>query len=144
MDKTSPIVLVESNAQDSALIIDVLRTLGMTREIRCLEDGDELLDYLMRQRERPYLTIVNINLPGTDGREIKKRINATPELRLKATPFLFFTRTYSKAEADEAYSLGAQGYFQKDGSRKAMEVMLKTILEYWGLSEHPDPRRFGR
>jgi DNA-binding NarL/FixJ family response regulator len=44
-------------------------------------------------------------------------------------------------DVDEAYRLGADGYFQKPQSVAALKQVLRAITDYWAIAEWPKKRR---
>ncbi|RYZ59901.1 MAG: response regulator, partial [Chitinophagaceae bacterium] len=55
-------------------------------------------------------------LPGMDGTDLRRAIEANEALRAKAIPFVFVSTTVSKAMVQQVYGMNVQGLFEK-GSR---------------------------
>ncbi|MER7274344.1 response regulator [Dactylosporangium sp. NPDC000244] len=79
------ILLVEDDAGDVAYTIDEFREHRLRNPLTVLGDGLEALDYLERRGRyadapRPDILLLDLNLPGVDGRVVLDRIQGRPEL----------------------------------------------------------------
>ena len=101
--------------------------------IRCA-DGDEALDFLFRRGRfadapRPGVVLLDLNLPGTDGREVLSEIKAAPQL--KHIPVIVLTTSSDDRDVHACYQAGASSYIQKpvdlDGFMRAIE----RLNDYW-------------
>ena len=71
------------------LIKDAWEEARLVNEIRFVEDGEELTDYLRRLGKyqdpttspRPALILLDLNMPRKDGREALSEIKEDPDLR---------------------------------------------------------------
>lgn len=135
--KAVVILMAEDDADDRLLTQVALQEAHLTNEIRYVEDGEELLDYLLRQGEyvkpasspRPGLILLDLNLPRKSGRQALAEIKSNPELR--AIPIIVLTT--SKAEEDilRTYELGVSGYVTKPVSLAALIHIMEVINRYW-------------
>ena len=72
------ILLVEDSPEDYETTLRAFRQSGLKNSIRRCEDGDEALDYLFKRGRyaepgtapTPGIVLLDLNLPGTDGREV--------------------------------------------------------------------------
>ncbi|MBV9124993.1 MAG: response regulator, partial [Planctomycetes bacterium] len=85
-----PILLVEDSPEDYEATVRVLRKSGLANPIfRCV-DGDDALDFLHHRgayadparAPRPSIILLDLNLPGTDGREVLTDIKRDEHLKL--------------------------------------------------------------
>src|SRR6185369_7246428 len=75
--KRITILLAEDDADDRLLVKEALAEGRVLNELRSVEDGEELLDYLRRRGRyadpeaspRPGLVLLDLNMPRKDGRE---------------------------------------------------------------------------
>src|SRR6185369_14999471 len=87
--KQNVIIMAEDDADDRLLVRDALEECHWNADIRFVENGEELLDYLLRrgkyrqleQSPRPGLILLDLNMPKKDGREVLLDIRANGELR---------------------------------------------------------------
>lgn len=138
MSRKGPIIVIEDDPDDQQILREVLTDLEVKNDLQFFDDCDEAFAHLMSIREKPFLIICDINLPRTNGIELKQRIDETDYLRRKAIPFVFLTTSDSQQTINEAYRINnLQGYFQKSHTMPAIRKKVKLILEYWTEALHP-------
>ena len=90
MNKRSiTIIIADDDPEDRMLAEDALKGSRLVNDIRFVEDGEELLEYLQRRGKysepdsspRPGLILLDLNMPRMDGREALEQIKRDPELR---------------------------------------------------------------
>ncbi|HSN88528.1 MAG TPA: response regulator [Thermoanaerobaculia bacterium] len=130
-------MLVEDSPEDFETAERAFRKSGLRNPIVRCADGDEALDYLFRRGQyaaperspRPGVILLDLNLPGTDGREVLTEIKADP--LLKQIPVVVLTSSRDERDVDACYQAGANIYIQKpvdmDGFIKAIE----RLNGYW-------------
>jgi CheY-like chemotaxis protein len=130
-------LLVEDSPEDFETTERAFRKSGLRNPIVRCADGDEALDYLFRRGQyaapakspRPGVILLDLNLPGTDGREVLTEIKADPVL--KQIPVVVLTTSRDDRDVDACYKAGANSYIQKpvdmDGFLKAIE----RLNGYW-------------
>jgi CheY-like chemotaxis protein len=134
---SQPILLVEDSPEDFETTERAFRRSGLKNPIYRCADGDEALDYLHRRRgytdadkaPRPGVILLDLNLPGTDGREVLSEIKNDPNL--KQIPVIVLTTSKDERDIEVCYRCGANSYIQKpvdlDGFMKAIE----RLKDYW-------------
>jgi CheY-like chemotaxis protein len=135
--KLITIVLADDDPDDRQLTEEAFTENRLANQLQCVEDGEELLDYLHRrgQYERlrgeplPGLILLDLNMPRKDGREALKEIKADPNLR--RIPIVVLTT--SKAEEDilRSYDLGVNSYVTKPVTFKSLVELVKVLGRYW-------------
>lgn len=83
------IVLADDDEDDRLMAQDALDEARLANVLHCVEDGEELLDYLHRRgrytslskEPLPGLILLDLNMPRKDGREALKEIKESPILR---------------------------------------------------------------
>lgn len=138
-DHARPIVilLADDDEEDRMLATDALQESRVVNDLRCVEDGEELLDYLYHRGRYaepgsappPGLILLDLNMPKKDGREALKEIKADPDLRRIPVVVL----TTSKAEEDiyRTYDLGANSFITKPVSFDGLVNVMRDIGRYW-------------
>ncbi|HYO12730.1 MAG TPA: response regulator [Thermoanaerobaculia bacterium] len=131
------ILLAEDDADDRMLVQDAVAEGRLANDLRCVEDGEELMDYLHQRGRysageaapRPGLILLDLNMPRKDGREALQEIKADPALRRIPVVVL----TTSKAEEDifRSYDLGANSYVTKPVTFQSLVDLMKTLGRYW-------------
>ena len=138
MTKSSTIVVVEDDFADQFIMQKSFDHLNLEKEIIFFETASLAYDYLMSTSDHPFLIISDINLPGIDGLDFRKRIQENAYLRKKAIPFVFFTTSASRKTVSDAFDLTVQGFFTKSSTMDELAVQLKIILDYWNCCAHPN------
>jgi CheY-like chemotaxis protein len=82
-----PVLLIEDNPADIRLTLEASSACGLTR-LEVITDGDTALAYLRHQppyqdAPRPALVLLDLNLPGVDGRHVLTAIKTDPDLHTK-------------------------------------------------------------
>lgn len=140
MDKRGNVITIlmaDDDADDRMLAKDALEECRLANDLRFVEDGEELMDYLYHRGSfadpadspRPGLILLDLNMPRKDGREALKEIRADPELR----PIPVVVLTTSQAEEDilRSYDLGANSYVTKPVTFQSLVEIMKALGRYW-------------
>ncbi|MGN6186308.1 MAG: response regulator [Thermoanaerobaculia bacterium] len=138
-DSARPIVilLADDDEEDRMLSSSALEASRVVNDLRFVEDGEELLDYLYHRGRfaepgsspTPGLILLDLNMPRKDGREALREIKADPEFRRIPVVVL----TTSKAEEDiyRTYDLGANSFITKPVSFDGLVAVMRDIGRYW-------------
>ncbi len=137
--KKNPVVILvaDDDSDDRLLMKDAFEESRVLNDIRFVEDGEELLDYLFRRGKfaheeiapRPGLILLDLNMPRKDGREALAEIKADPILRTIPVVIL----TTSKAEEDifRTYALGVNSFVTKPVTFDSLVAVIKDLGRYW-------------
>ncbi len=130
------ILIVEDSEIDFEATLRALRKNGLGNPIMHCEDGDEALDFLYRRAEhkdseleRPAIILLDLNMPGTDGREVLEDIKANEEL--KNIPVIVLTTSTDERDINKCYEYGANSYVQKPVSMDGFLDAVRRIKEFW-------------
>lgn len=137
--KNGPIILVEDDVDDKRILEDILQELNMPNLLIWFDNCNAALDFLLIDERQPFIILSDINLPGLNGVEFKRRIDENPKLRRKSIPFVFYSTAADKKEVDEAYTqMSVQGFFKKGNSYNEVKDIIKMVMEYWKFCRHPN------
>jgi CheY-like chemotaxis protein len=131
MTKSGPIVIIEDDLDDQEILGEIFKRLNYSNKIIFFNDGEEAFAYISEPDVAPFLILSDINMPRLSGLELRERIQANEDLRMKCIPFIFFTTTANKKSVLEAYYKSVQGFFQKPNTLEELENKIKIIIEYW-------------
>ena len=132
-----PILLVEDSPEDVETTRRALRRSGLNNPIHVCTTGDEALDYLFRRgpyadpasSPRPGIVLLDLNLPGTDGRQVLEEVKNDGDVR--HIPIVVLTTSNDERDVAACYRAGANSYIQKpvdlDGFMRAIE----RLNGYW-------------
>jgi CheY-like chemotaxis protein len=135
--KMITIVLADDDPDDRQLTEDAFSENRLANQLHCVEDGEELMDYLHRRgkyeslsRERlPGLILLDLNMPRKDGREALKEIKADPGLR--RIPIVVLTTSKAEEDIIRSYDLGVNSYVTKPVTFKSLVELIKVLGLYW-------------
>jgi len=139
MTTPKPIVILmaDDDADDRLLAKDALTECGSIGELQFVENGEELVDYLLRRGKfadransvLPGLILLDLNMPKKDGREALREIKADPQLR--QIPVVVLTTSKADTDIGRVYDLGANSFIAKPVSFDSLVDVMKTICRYW-------------
>ncbi len=131
------ILMADDDPDDRLMTREAFDESRLGNDLRFVEDGEELMDYLKRRGRyadpaaspRPGLILLDLNMPRKDGREALREIKADPELRRIRVIIM----TTSKAEEDihRIYDLSAASYIAKPVTFDALVDVVRTLGKYW-------------
>jgi len=131
------ILLADDDEDDRKLAQDALVESRLANDLHTVENGEELMDYLLRRGKyaaladspRPGLILLDLNMPKKDGREALREIKADPSLRQIPVVVL----TTSKAEEDiyRTYDLGANSFITKPVMFESLVRVMRDLGTYW-------------
>jgi CheY-like chemotaxis protein len=75
------------------------------------------------------LVILDLNLPGKDGRAVLAEVKTDPVL--KCTPIVIFSTSQAKSDIKSTLELGANSYVSKPGNLQDFMSTVTSICEYW-------------
>jgi len=131
------ILVVESSSEDFEFTVRGLERAHANSAVRRCRDGEEALDYLFRRGRyqdpasapRPALVLLELNLHGTDGRELLKELKNDPVL--KRIPAIVLTTSNDERDVETCYRFGANSYVQKPVNIDGFFEVIQTIANYW-------------
>lgn len=138
MNKTGPIIIIEDDADDQEILVQIFENLDYKNPIIYFSDGEDALAYLTKTAIKPFLILSDINMPKLSGFELREKIYINEHLNLKCIPYLFFTTTSSQKAIVQAYSQSVQGFFVKANDFNKLQATIKRIVEYWQECEAPE------
>ena len=137
MNSTATILIVEDLDEDfEACVIALTQDNNMANPIQRCESGDDALDYLYcrgtfadRPPEAPSLVLLDLNLPGTDGREVLSLIKADDNL--KPIPVVVMTSSIDPDDIEDCYRHGANSYVSKPVNLHGFLEAITRLRDYW-------------
>ena len=77
----------------------------------------------------PYLVILDLNMPGKDGREALREIRENN--RTRHIPVIMMSTSHNEYDIKFTYKAGANTYFSKPSSFQELVVLCRRITDYW-------------
>ncbi len=138
ISRVQPLLLViENNNEDFETFQRFLRQSSLAIPVyRCI-NGDQALAFLYHTHPyaepepapRPGLILLDLNLPGMDGRELLRRIKQDNELKL--VPIVVFTTSNNPKDIEACYRQGVNSYIIKPMDFSLLKRSIQTLLDYW-------------
>ncbi len=135
--QTPPLLIVEDSNEDFTTVQRLLQRSPLVIPIyRCI-NGDQALAFLFRTGQyanselapRPGMILLDLNLPGTDGRQVLYRIKRDDQL--KSIPVVIFTTSNNPKDVTDCYQYGANSYITKAINFAKLKQDIQTIVSYW-------------
>lgn len=110
------IMVAEDNRADEMLMRLALKQHQVEHTMLALDDGDKVIDYVMRgdvddALRCPDLLLLDLNLPKRNGEEVLTRVRQS--VKFRNMPVVIVTSSDSPKDRAMAERLGAANYFQK-------------------------------
>lgn len=137
MMTTSAILIVEDSDEDfEAMMWARQKSSIATPALRCT-NGEDAIDSLFRRREyhdlkttnRPVVVMLELNLPGTDGRSVLSAINENEHLKL--TPVMIPAASAKLANVEVCYRRGANSFILNPLKLSRLRKILQNLVSYW-------------
>jgi len=146
MDKHVPltIIMIEDDEGHATLIERNIRRAGVNNEIVKFASGKPALDYLIGggggasgvQNGRPYLVLLDLNLPDMSGVDILRRLKETP--KTERIPVVVLTTTDDKDEIQRCYDLGCNVYVTKPVNYENFANAIRQLGLFFAVVQVPE------
>ncbi|GJL55648.1 MAG: response regulator [Nitrospirales bacterium] len=132
-----PILIVEDSPEDYEMTVRSLRSAGLVNPITHYTDGDDAVEYLHQCTHEnkdvsvpiPGMIFLDLNLPGTDGREVLADIKQ--DERIKVIPVIVLTTSTDDWDVQACYALGANSYITKPLDFEGFMKAIARLKDYW-------------
>jgi len=128
------ILLVEDSPADAHLTLEALRDSKTVHYVHVVEDGIEALKFLRRHSPhdaapRPNIILMDLNLPGMDGKEVLAEIKS--DASLKDIPVIVLTCSGNPQDVEHVYRHQAAGYITKHPELDRYFTAIRSLKELW-------------
>jgi two-component system, response regulator len=131
------ILLVEDNVDDYEAAIRSFKAAHLDNPVHWCKSGQEALDYLKHEGSyaqtapgaRPALVLLDLNMPGIDGRKVLAIVKQ--DETLKKIPVVVLTTSSDERDVTQCYQLGASTYIQKPVDFDGLIAAVGRIKDYW-------------
>jgi two-component system response regulator len=136
-DTARAILCVEDDPDDRLLAEMAYRDSGVVNLLEFVSDGEEALEYLRRVgrhanragNDQPGIILLDLNMPGTDGRETLVVVKADPALR--RIPVVILTTSSAERDIATSYDQGANSYIVKPTAFAGLVYLFQRLCDYW-------------
>ena len=148
MNNTTDILIVEDSPDDyEACVAALTKEHNLVNPIVWCRTGDDALDYLYQRGEYsdlqsalPSLILLDLNLPGTDGRDVLAQVKN--DKALARIPIIIMTSSRDTDDIDACYSAGANSYVVKPVDMDGFIQAIARLRDYWfEIAVLPEPKK---
>jgi CheY-like chemotaxis protein len=132
--KAVNILLVEDDDIDVRAFLWTFKQLKIANPVTVAKDGVEGWEKL-QALTRPYLIVMDINMPRMNGLELLKKIRES-EKHKDSIVFMLTTSTDEQDKFD-AYNLNVAGYMLKSDMGASFNRAVEMVENYWKVVEFP-------
>jgi two-component system, response regulator len=124
-----PILMVEDSEDDFEATMRAFRRANLRNPIMRAASGDEAIELLDNAKHKPGLILLDLNMPGMDGRQLLTVLKQREDTR--KTPVVILTTSDDERDVDACYQLGANTYIQKPVNLDGLFAAIQRLKEYW-------------
>lgn len=130
--------MADDDEDDRELARDALQDARLANEMRFVNDGQDLMDYLRREGrytdpsvDAPYpgIILLDLNMPKKDGREALAEIKSDENLR--RIPVIVLTTSKDEQDVLRTYDLGVNSFITKPVTFAGLVEVMTTWTRYW-------------
>jgi CheY-like chemotaxis protein len=128
------VLLVEDSDEDVEALRRALSRTGLAMKLVRHWSGDEAYAWLEQEARRsdgslPHLILLDLNLPGTDGREVLQELKRNSTLA--SIPVVILTTSLDPHDVLVCYQTGAATYIAKPVNLPSLYATVETLVAYW-------------
>lgn len=136
--EAQPILIVEDSEDDYEATVRAMTKDGnLFNPIFHCACADAAIDFLLRQGDfsdalkapRPGIILLDLNLPGRDGRAVIDTVKNASNLR--EIPIVVLTTSSDERDIHECYAMGASSYITKPVSLERFFEAIQRLKDYW-------------
>lgn len=124
------VLIVDDDSDDRESIRDAFLENKHNHDYTFLQSGDHLIEHLSgADTTHPSLILLDLNMPGRDGRDVLKTLKA--DGTYKPIPIIVLTTSASDKDRKASYELGANCFITKPDSYKDLVEITDSIARLW-------------
>jgi CheY-like chemotaxis protein len=128
------ILLVEDSLTSARVTIGALKRGQVQHRLTWLTDGSEALEFLDRSGKyarapRPDLILLDLELPGRDGREVLAEVKGDESLR--SIPIVVLTSSTAEEDVETTRRLEVEGYMTKPVDLEKFLSLVRQLERFW-------------
>lgn len=134
MARPIEILLVEDNPAEVRLTLEGLKEARIANNLNAVMDGQSAIEYLQRRGKyrdaiRPDLVLLDLNLPGIDGRTVLAYIKDDPQLKI--IPVVVITSSEAESDIIKSYEAHANCFISKPIDFEGFTKVIRSIEHFW-------------
>jgi two-component system response regulator len=130
INATQTILMVDDNPDDYEATMRAFRKTNLHNPVHYCESGGDALKYLQdTTKPTPGLILLDLNMPGMDGRKTLEMIKDNHTLC--KIPVIILTTSDDERDVECCYELGANTYVLKPVEMEGFIQAIHRLKEYW-------------
>lgn len=121
--------LLEDSEADAEMFAYAAAATSLPASVRHFKTAEEILRAVLAGDAPPALMLVDLNLPGLDGRDLIARLKAREAYR--TVPLVVLSSSSNRNEVARAYEAGACAYLVKPLGIERYEELLRAVGDFW-------------
>ncbi|MCZ0733625.1 response regulator [Phreatobacter sp. AB_2022a] len=121
------LLVVDDDADEVLFVENAFKGASTPIEIRHADSGEAALAAI--RSFNPGLILLDLNMPGMDGRDVLRAIKSNDETCGYAT--VIFSSSEQRADIDACYRDNANAYVVKPRSSEGYRVLAENITRFW-------------
>jgi len=124
------LVVVEDSDEDFETVVEAVKRADVSVEMRRATTGEGGLTLLRELApDCPVVVLMDLNTPGTDGREALATVKSDPAL--KSIPVIVFSTSSNPKDVGFCYTAGANAYHVKPVRYPEHRQLVIDLVRYW-------------
>lgn len=136
-NQSNTLLFVEDSEEDYEIFLRAIKKTDIEFEFNHCETGEDALSFLRNQKnyadsekfKKPCLVLLDLNLPGIDGKKVLEKIKSDPHLKL--IPVVIFSTSSNPRDVEDCYIKGANAYVIKPMNFSLLQQCIQTLLSHW-------------
>jgi CheY-like chemotaxis protein len=132
--RPAEILLVEDDEGDAFLTENALRASKIPFRLTTVSTGEDAMEFLFQRgihagASRPDLVLLDLNLPGINGKDVLTELKQHASLR--RIPVVVLTSSRAESDILRSYNLYANAYMVKPGDPTIFERLAGSLQGFW-------------
>ena len=128
------ILLVEDSVVSARLTMGALKQGNVQHRMTWLTDGQDALEFVYKngrfaKAPRPDLILLDLGLPGRDGREVLAELKA--DEKYEPIPIVVLTGSTAEEDVEAAKKLNVEGYMTKPVDMEQFLNLVRELKNFW-------------
>lgn len=134
--KPLEIILADDDESDRLIFKEALQELKLKTEVRTVNEGLELMEYLFRSNIiLPDMLFLDLNMPLKNGLECLKEIRSSE--KFKDVIIVIYSTSSSEKDIQETFANGANVYIKKPSDFKELKLVLNKVVSTANVYRQP-------
>jgi len=124
------ILIVDDDGDDREIMRDAFAAVSDAYAFEFFDNGEKLIRFLEDgEGPHPYLILLDLNMPGMDGRQTLREVKAHSEWA--TMPTIIMTTSSSRRDRQECYELGANLFITKPDTFNRLVETARAMALLW-------------